>query len=103
MGYQVLDLIIVMMIVDFLTVGGMFHLERGSALIKNNPINIETDIMPRLQKIDKIDAIEETSKNILNKVSNSGFSNFEEKLKNFLHQSQRSLASLKKHDEKYRR
>lgn len=67
-----------MMIIDFLTVGAMFHLEKGSVLIKNNPINIETDVVPRLEKID---TIEETSKNILNKISDSGFSNLEEKLK----------------------
>ena len=73
LGYQVLELIIVMMVVDFLTLGAMFHLEKGTSLIKNNPISVETDIVPRLKKIDKIDAIEENSKNILNQLSNSGF------------------------------
>ena len=80
-GYQVLELIIIMMVVDFLTLGAMFHLEKGAALIKNNPISVEKDIVPRLQKIDKIDVIEKNSSEILNKLSNSGFSDFEEKLK----------------------
>jgi hypothetical protein len=78
LGYQILELIIIMMLVDFLTLGAMFHLEKGAPLIKNNPINIETEVVPRLQKIDNI---EKNSKDILNKLSNSGFSNFEEKWK----------------------
>jgi len=78
MGYQVLELIVIMMVVDFLTLGAMFHLEKGAPLIKNNPISVEADIVPRLKKIDKIDVIEKNSKEILNQLSNSGF---EEKLK----------------------
>ncbi|MFH1473358.1 MAG: hypothetical protein ABIE55_00535 [Candidatus Aenigmatarchaeota archaeon] len=78
LGYQVLELIIVMMVVDFLTLGALFHLEKAPSLIKNNPINVEDDIVPRLKKIDKLDAIEENSKNILSQLSNSGF---EDKLK----------------------
>jgi hypothetical protein len=89
LGYQVLELIIIMMVVNFLTLGAMFHLERGASLVKNNPINIESEIMPRLQKIDKIDAIEKNSKDILNKLSNSGFSNFEEKWKKTLELEER--------------
>ena len=81
MGYQILELIIIMMVVDFLTLGAMFHLEKGAPLIKNNPISVEKDIVPRLQKIDKIDLIEKNSKEILNRLSNSGFSDLEEKLK----------------------
>jgi hypothetical protein len=80
-GHQVLELIIVMMVVDFLTLGAMFRLEKGAPLIKNNPISVEADIVPRLKKIDKLDTIEENSNKILAQLSNSGFSNFEEKLK----------------------
>jgi hypothetical protein len=78
LGYQTLELIIVMMVVDFLTLGALFHLEKGAPLIKNNPISVEEDIVPRLKKIDKLDSIEETSNEILIQLSNSGF---EEKLK----------------------
>lgn len=70
-GYQVIGSLMVMVVIDFMTLGAMFHMERGAALIKNNPISVEKDIVPRLQKIDKIEEIEKTCSEIKESVSNS--------------------------------
>ena len=52
-GYQVLESLMVMTVVDFLTLAAVIEIGRKKPL--NNPIDIEKEVVPRLQKIDNIE------------------------------------------------
>jgi hypothetical protein len=52
-GYQVLESLMVMTIVDFLTLAAVIELGRKKPL--NNPIDVEKEVVPRLEKIDNIE------------------------------------------------
>ena len=67
-----------MLIIDFLTLGASMELGKR----KNNPTNgIQTNMMPKLEKIDKLDNIEKTCMDIFHHVTKTDVSNFESKLK----------------------
>jgi hypothetical protein len=73
-GYPVMELVMVMLVVDFMTLAASIQLGSKN-YVKNNPIDIEKEVVPRLQKID---SIEKVCTDISNRVSNT---EFEEKLK----------------------
>jgi hypothetical protein len=77
-GYQLMESIIIMLIIDFLTLGASMELgKRG-----NNPTNaIESSITPKLEKLDKLDNIEKSCMDIFHHVTKTDVSNFEDKLK----------------------
>lgn len=76
-GYQLIGSIIIMIIIDLLTLGASMELGK-----RNNPSNvIKTDLMPKLEKIDKLDNIEKTCTDIFHHVTKTDVSNFENKLK----------------------
>jgi len=75
-GYQVIELIITMTIIDFLTLGASMELGK-----RNNPVDIKTHIMPKLEKIDKLDNIEKTCVDIFHHITKTDNPNFESKLK----------------------
>jgi hypothetical protein len=52
-GYPVLESLMVMTVVDFLTLAAVIEIGKKKPL--NNPIDIEKEIVPRLQKIDNIE------------------------------------------------
>lgn len=72
-GYQVLESLMIMTVVDFLTLAAVIEVGKKKPL--NNPIDIEKEIVPRLQKIDNI---EKACTEMAGKVGNG---DLEEKLK----------------------
>ncbi len=75
-GYPVMEMIIIMIIIDFLTLGASMELGK-----RNNPANsVQANVMPKLEKIDKLDNIEKTCTDIFNHVTKTNTSNFESKL-----------------------
>jgi len=66
-GYWILESLIVLLIIDFLVLTANIYLGDKNP-IKNNPIDMEKEIVPRLQKIDNI---EKTCTDIISKVSTS--------------------------------
>lgn len=66
-GYWVLESLIVLLIIDFLVLTASVQLGSKNAF-KNNPIDLEKDIVPRLGKIDNI---EKACTDIIGKVSTS--------------------------------
>ena len=72
-GYPVLESLMVMTVVDLLTLAAITELGKKKPL--NNPIDIEKEVVPRLQKIDNI---EKVCTEMAGKVGNG---DLEEKLK----------------------
>jgi hypothetical protein len=77
-GYQLMESIIIMLIIDFLTLGASMELGKK----RNNPSNsIQNNVMPKLEKIDKLDNIEKTCTDIFHHVTKTDTTDFENKLK----------------------